>query len=328
MNSAQSRNFQFKAILCLLTLTLWMTSTPTASGLSVLQLQPTAIFRDSITQSTETRRLRVIFVNDKNQSLDNIQEQDVEVWENGIRQQVKLERQHVSTRYALVVDTSGSLRSQFPQVLETARAFIRANSDADETALIRFVDSSVIQVVQTFTSDKSLLLSKIDKLMVQGGQTALVDAIYASAEYLNQNDPKDRSKNHALVLITDGENRQSNHPLEELSKFIETRNMRVFSIGLTSELDNEDTFTRKAPKQKAEELLMELAKRSGGRTFFIKKTVDFPESIAQVIQDLHSDYLISYTSSTVDKKPRIEIKVAKSPEKKNRKAIFNSLAYN
>jgi len=266
----------------------------------------------------------VIFVDDKNHSLDNIQDQDIEVLEDGVRQQAKIEQQRLPARYVLLIDTSGSLRSQFPHVLETARAFIRSNTDKDETAIVRFIDSSTIQIVQPFTSDKALLLSKVETLKIQGGHTAILDAIYASAEYLYQYATKGPPRNNALVLITDGENRDSVHDLKALLDFVRPKDIRIHSLGLISELDKEAGFIRKAPRKKAEELLSLLANSSGGRTFLVAKPKEFPEAILEINHDLRSDYLITYSSGYVSPNAKIEIKVAKSPDNKKRRAIFKA----
>jgi VWFA-related protein len=296
--------------------------------LTLCLLTLTLVVCGATSQTPETRRLKVSIVNEENHSLDNIQEQDVEVLENGVRQQAKLEKQQLPVCYALVVDTSGSLRSQFENVVETAKAFIRTNSDNDETAVIRFVDSSVIKTVQPFTNDKRLLISKVDGLYVEGGYTALLDAIHASFTYVNQGAEKNPTKNHALVLITDGENRKNNHKLAEVIKLIQTKNIRIYTIGLTSELDEGSGLIGKPSRKKAEELLLDLAKHSGGRTFFVKKGEDFPKAISEVIHDMRNYYVVSYTPTTASVNPKIEINVAKSADKKSRKAIFNSFVAN
>jgi VWFA-related protein len=284
-----------------------------------------ALPAQSLTQTTD-RRLKVIFVDDKNHSLDNVQEQDIEVLENGVRQQVKIEKQQLPARYVVLVDTSGSLRSQFPNVLETARGFIRSNNATDETAIIRFVTRSVIQVVQPFTFDKALLLSKVETLKILAGQTSVLDAVYASIEYVDKDAKKDPGRNNAVVVITDGENRDSVHNLKKLLELVRAKNIRVYTIGLVSELDKEDGFIRKGSKKRAEELLSQIAESSGGRTFFVEKPNEFPEAILEIAHDLHSDYLITYPSTSASPNLKIEIKVTKSPDNKKRRAIFKAVA--
>jgi VWFA-related protein len=279
-------------------------------------------------QTPTTRRVQFVIVDEKNHSLDDVQVQDIEVWENGVSQQATIEKLHTATRYALVVDTSGSMRSQFPNVLETARAFVRTNKDHDETALVRFVSSTTIQTAQTFTTDKQLLMSKIDRLYLEGGHTALVDAIYSSVLYVEQEAKNGPTKNHALVLITDGENRDSTRTLDELLKLVRTKSIPIYTIGLTAELDKESGLISKAPQEKAEKLLQNLAKNTGGRAFFVKKGADFPNAISEVIRDLRTFYVASFTSTSEIQNSKIEIKVAKSADKKNRKAIFNSFVNN
>ena len=295
------------------------------SGCLVLALIGLALNTRAYRQGDAGRRLRVLFVDSKNHSLDDVQEQDIEVLENGVRQQASLKKEALPARYALVVDTSGSLRTQFPNVLSAARAILNLGADSDETALIHFVTSSNIGVVQSFTSERPRLLSAIETLKIEAGHTALVDAIYASAKYVSERARLDKAqqRNNALVVITDGENRESQHQPEGLSSFIRTQNVRIYTIGLISELDDEAPLIRKSPRRRAEELLKNLAKDTGGRTYLVNDKQSFQEAISEIVHDLHNDYLVTYNSTSVKPNPDIEINVTKSADKKNRNAIFN-----
>ena len=276
-------------------------------------------------QSPKLRSLRVLFVDKNNHSVDDIQEQDLEVLENGVRQQITLKKDSLPVRYALVIDTSGSLRSQFPNVLGSARAILTSNSENDETAVVRFVDTSNIQVIRSFTSEKALLFSAVDALKIERGQTAVVDAIYASVEFVRQRALRDttQQRNNALVIITDGENRNSRHQPEELAKFIQSQNIRIFCFGLVSELDSDAGLIRKSPLQKAQKLLVDLAANTGGRTFFVKSERHFREAISEIVHDLHNDYLLTYSSTADKSNPTIKIKVTNSADNKKREAIFS-----
>ena len=55
----------------------------------------------------------------------------------------------------------------------------------DEAFVVRFIDSSKISVVQDFTDQKDMLADAADSLYIEGGQTALIDAIDFSARHFS-----------------------------------------------------------------------------------------------------------------------------------------------
>ena len=87
-------------------------------------------------------------------------------------------KEEVPITYVLVVDTSGSLRSQLKSVIDAAKAIINSNKRGDETFLESFISSDKIETIQDFTADKGLLLDGLDSLYVEGGQTAVIDGVY------------------------------------------------------------------------------------------------------------------------------------------------------
>ena len=87
--------------------------------------------------------------------------------------------------YGLAVDTSGSLRSQLQSVIDAGKTIINANKPGDETFLVRFISSDKIETVQDFTANKELLMDGLDSFYVEGGQTAVIDAVYLSAEHVS-----------------------------------------------------------------------------------------------------------------------------------------------
>jgi hypothetical protein len=78
--------------------------------------------------------------------------------------------------------------------------------------IIRFVSSDKISIEQDFTSKKEYLLDALDNFHIEGGQTAVRDAVYLAAEkvgaYEKSNRADDRLR-RAIVLVTDGEDRAS-----------------------------------------------------------------------------------------------------------------------
>lgn len=98
----------------------------------------------------------------------------------------------------LVIDTSTSMVG-FPleQAQEAARNYIGALGVNDPVAIMSF--NTTVQLVQDYTTDKSLLLSAIDNLAF-GGQTALYDATLSGIDVATRA-PLPRK---AVVILSDG----------------------------------------------------------------------------------------------------------------------------
>jgi Ca-activated chloride channel family protein len=139
---------------------------------------------------------------------------------------------------------------------------------------------------------------------VEGGQTAIIDAVYVSAEHVSEyrkgNDGDRRRR--ALIVITDGEDRNSFYKQEQLFARLREDDVQIFVIGFVNELDKEAGFIRKSPRDKAVNLINKLAEETGGRAFFPESLSELPQIANEIIRDLRTQYVISYnpTNKTPD----------------------------
>lgn len=186
----------------------------------------------------------------------------------------------------LVIDASGSMRSLIASTLEAARLVIVNGQPKDEIFIERFISTDKIQRLQDFTSDRDVLTRALSQIYVEGGQSAIVDAVYTAAHYVAEhNRNSDRRK--ALVVFTDGEDRRSTYKLEKLVSLLRQEKVQVFIIGLTMGLDEQAASGRLSTRDKAEKLLKDIAEESGGRVFFPGNRTELVESVNQIIHDLH-----------------------------------------
>lgn len=264
--------------------------------------------------NTDLVTLNVRVIDRNNRPINNLREADFHVFEDGVPQPIELfTQEEVPISYGLAVDTSGSLRSQLLSVIDAGKTIINSNKGGDETFLVRFISSDKIETVQDFTASKDLLMDGLDSLYVEGGQTAIIDAVYLSAEHVSQykkGDDSDRRR-RALILITDGEDRNSFYKQEQLFAKLREEDVQIFVIGFVNELDKEGGLIRKSPRDRAVNLITKLATETGGRAFFPQSLSELPEIANQIIRDLRTQYVIAYnpTNKTRDGSYRA-IKVA------------------
>lgn len=263
------------------------------------------------TPEPQTVRLRFLAYDDKGH-VAALKREDVHVYLDGAEQPVQYFAVAVSpASYGLVVDNSGSLSSQIGAVIVAAKALAYSNGPSDETFVVRFVDSDEIKIMQDMTSDKAELAKTLDDMYIQNGQTALLDAVYLSAEHLAKSARADdgAARRRALLLITDGEDRSSYYTADQVLKLLRRNDVQVFAIGLTGALERDSGFISTSKRHTAKGLLEKLTSETGGRVFFAEKVGELQEAILDINKNLHAQYVVGYAPPAPDgKKHKVEVK--------------------
>jgi len=252
---------------------------------------------DTLVTNTELVQLHVRVIDRNNKPINNVPQNDFHIFEDGAPQTIEaFTREEVPISYGLAVDTSGSLRSQLQSVIDAGKTIINSNKSGDETFLVRFISSDKIETVQDFTDSKDLLMDGLDSFYVEGGQTAIIDAVYLSAEHVSEyrkGNESDRRR-RALIVITDGEDRNSFYKQEQLFARLREEDVQIFVIGFVNELDKDAGLIRKSPRDKAVNLIKRLASETGGRAFFPESISELPQIANDIIRDLRTQYVLSY----------------------------------
>lgn len=277
---------------------------------------------------TELVNLSVRVVDRMGRPITNLSKEDFKVYEDGVLQPIEyFTKEEVPTNYAIVVDNSGSLKKQLEKVIEATRILINTNRPDDETCVIRFISSDKIEVLQDFTSNKNLLTEALEQMFIEGGQTALIDAIYLAAEkvseYEKSKDPYEK-KRRALIVVTDGEDRNSYYNEQQLFNLLRETDVQIYAIGFTSDLSSEGGFISKSPREKAERLLKRLAEETGGKAYFPQSVEELEGIAREISSEIRTQYLISYYPTNPEKDGKfrsIRVVVADGPRKEKRIAI-------
>jgi Ca-activated chloride channel homolog len=247
-------------------------------------------------------RLNVIVSDESKGVVAGLRGEDFRVEEDGVPQTIThFAREESPVSYTLVVDNSASLRGVLDDILRACAALVSANRPGDETSLTRFVGRDQITVPQDFTAEQWRLVRAIESMYVEGGQTALVDAVYLSAERVAERRTDEAGRRRALVLLTDGEDRASRYRQSELQKLLRTHDVQVFVIGVVSVLGKSQSLFGKGPREKATAFLNSLAQETGGRAFFPKNAKEMQEAVEEIARDLRAQYVIGYQTSNANR---------------------------
>lgn len=254
-----------------------------------------------LTVDTNLVNLSVRVIDRDNRPIGNVGKDEFKVFEDGVAQKVEFfTTEQVPITYGLVVDNSGSLRPQLQQVIDAGKTIVNSNRPGDETFVVRFIDSEKIEELQDFTADNEALIDALDRMYIDGGQTAVVDAVMLTSEKLTKykkGDPLGDRRRRALILVTDGEDRSSVYTQEVLFDRLREEAVQIYVIGFTNELDDKRKFISKSPKDKAVRLLNRLATETGGRAFFPTAISELPGIAEEITKDLRTQYVIGYYPS-------------------------------
>ncbi|CAN5652731.1 hypothetical protein BH20ACI4_BH20ACI4_03060 [soil metagenome] len=277
------------------------TPTPKSPG-GLLPPPPLPFFDDKeIIIKSELVNLDVRVVDRNNRPISNVQENEFKIYEDGVVQKIEFfSKKEVPTNYSLVIDNSGSLRSQLDKVIEAGKIMVNANRTDDETSIIRFVDSTKIEIKQEFTSNKEDIFYALDNLYIEGGQTAIIDAVYLAVQSVDdykKSSEENNRKRRAIILVSDGEDRNSFYNETQLFQLLREADVQIYAIGFVNELDKDGSLIRKSPQKKARNFLERLAQETGGKSYFPDNVSELSGIAQDIAAELRTQYSIGYIPS-------------------------------
>jgi len=222
-----------------------------------------------------------------------LKKDNFKVFEDGIAQSVSsFSQEDVPISLGLILDTSGSMRTKIDLVNKAALAFIRASNPEDQVFLVSFNDQ--VELLEDYTSDIDTITDALDNIVVTGG-TALYDAIYLGVQKA-QNGIKPKK---AIVVITDGEDRDSYYKLDELVSKVQESDVQIYCVGFLNQVPEKGLFGHwsKSVPEKAHDALMRISDETGGKAFFPQKIAEINSIVAEIAHELRNQYSIGYVSS-------------------------------
>jgi VWFA-related protein len=183
----------------------------------------------------------------------------------------------------LLIDTSGSVRGRFDFEQEAAAGFLQntIRPNFDKAFVVGFNVRS--QMMQDFTDNAALLSAAVHRLQ-DGGGTALYDAIYRACHDNLIKDHEDHPSRRAIVVVSDGEDNQSEYSEAQAIEMAQRAEVIVYAIST----DDSGLVLR------GDRVLQRIADATGGRAFFPYKMKDIKNAFAAIEEELRSQYIVSY----------------------------------
>jgi Ca-activated chloride channel homolog len=245
-----------------------------------------------IKQVTVNVRLPVTVTDKNRRFIVDLKEGDFEIAEDKTPQAIVsfLPQSNLPLDLAVLMDTSNSVKPKLKFEKDAALTFLETmlNSRQDRALLATF--DSQVELHQDLTDRLDLLTQAIDKVKAQGS-TRMYDAIYSICEEKMMASTS-LGRRHAMVVITDGEDTESERELKDAIDIAQRSETTVYVISTESGgLFGAQTglIGRKGDKD-----LRLLAEETGGRAFFTADLAELGKSLDGIARELRSQYLIAY----------------------------------
>src|SRR5262247_2703424 len=209
---------------------------------------------------------------------------------------------------AMLMDTSNSVKPKLKFEKDAAYSFLETvlQTRRDRAMLATF--DSQVELHQDLTNRLDLLTKAIDKIKA-GGATKMYDAIYSVCQE-KMLSPTVVGRRRVMVVITDGEDTDSEHTLQDAVDIAQRSETTVYVISTKAGGFfgvQAGTVDRKEDKD-----LKRLAEDTGGRAFFVAEVIELEKRLTDITRELRNQYMIAYqpTNENYDgKERRIEVKL-------------------
>ena len=252
---------------------------------------------------TLTVPLYVTVLDGEKRLVPGLEREDFEVYDNGKLQPLTFFDNRVTPITAVVMlDTSGSMTLILDRVKEAAEQFLIRLLPEDSGRVGAFNDKIEFHPEDAFTNDRDLLIRSLKELDF-GYPTRLWDAVDESIRRL---EPVEGRK--TVLVFTDGADTASRRDLDDVMEQARAQEIMVYAIGLETEIFNGQRRQRSSPDRG----LKKLAEETGGGFFLLKKEDELGPTFTRVAQELHSQYVLGFSPTTLDGKVhKLEVKVKK-----------------
>ncbi len=227
--------------------------------------------------------------NRRNRLENGLSKEDFKVFEDNKPQTIRYfsRETDLPLRIGVLVDTSASIRDRLRFEQEAAIDFLETTlRPGKDMAFVEAFDVQP-QTVQDYTDDMEKLSAAIRSLMA-GGVTTLFDAIYSACQQkMLVFPPPEPYLRRVMIVISDGEDNQSEHTREEALKMAQHAEVTLYAVS-TSE---------PGAQTHGDKVLKRLAEQTGGRAFFPFKADETAADFREIARELRGQYSLAYVST-------------------------------
>lgn len=266
--------------------------------------------------------VNLLVLNAEGKPVREIKASDIKIFEDGVEQKIDELKPRGPLRYlTLLFDNTGSMRPDLDKITGLRSAFSQLfffNGSDVKISVIRFVGRDKISIEQPWTTDKVAIEKAIENLYVEGGQSAVLDALYLAAENFPKRTDELPGQN-VVLLISDCEDRDSFYTEKQTLEKLKAANAQVFVASFSS-------FAPIKPKDAAY-LSQNLPLETGGTEYGVDKKDFLKSAVANlklIAGEQMSQYIFTYQSTNLnrDGQPRkLTVQIADGPNGEKRSGV-------
>jgi VWFA-related protein len=244
---------------------------------------------DKIKVRVDLVNVLMTVTNKKNRLENDLAKDDFRVLEDEKPQTIRYfsRETNLPLRIGVLVDTSSSIRDRLRFEQEAAIDFLNTTLRPGKDSAFVVAFDVQTQVVRDYTDDLEKLSEAIRSLLA-GGVTTLYNAIYFSCrEKMLIFPPPEPYLRRVLIIISDGQDNQSEHTREEALAMAQRAEVTIYAIS---------TNATGTPVH-GDKVLRRLAEQTGGRAFFPFKASETAANFQEIARELRSQYSLAYVST-------------------------------
>lgn len=219
----------------------------------------------------------------------DLQEEDFEVYDNGVRQTLTLFKSDVQPiTTVIMLDMSGSMTLDLEFLKDAAENFILRLLPDDRARVGSFSDK--IRISPRFTNNRDDLIRILRNDLQFGNPTFLWDAIDESMSALAA-----ETGRRVVLVFTDGEDdRSRNNDYDDVLTRATSEEFMIYAVGKQTVLPALRMVTR------PDRNLRRLAEQTGGGYFELRDNADLNSTFTRVADELHRQYVLGFTPQKLD----------------------------
>ena len=271
-----------------------------------LTIAKTTLPEFTIRRTVPEVRLQFTVADEHGRDLNPISSDNLQIFDNrvAVAQIREFSRtENVPLEVGILLDVSDSFEKNAQRERQVTQYFLDrvVRSSSDRVALMAFSDD--VTLVQPSTGERDVLLRALAQIRQRSYLTYLFDSVYrVCIDRFTPSQP-DKPVQRILLLISDGDDTGSLHPLADAISAAQHSDIQIYSVSVHPPRHS-------APGDK---VLKQLADLTGGQMFVVSTEKDFPPLFSSLEQKLHTQYYVSF--QPVDLSPgfhSVQIQVAGS----------------
>ena len=258
--------------------------------------------------------------------VNGLTESDFTLYDNDVPQHIHEDADFLPISLAVAVQNNIAIESFLPKIHQLGPLLSTlVVGEGGEAAILTF--NQKVEVVQDFTSDLGHLSRALKQIDVIYNKSHLIDATFQAMRLLESRPPERR---RILLLISETRDQGSESKLRDAVAEAEVNNILIYSLNISRVHAAKEIFPGGLSMDPAalikeiysglktlvvENPLSVLTRYTGGRQYSFVKQQAFEDAVTKIGDEIHGQYLISYTPSNISEQGYHKIRVdLKRPE--------------